>query len=265
MPETRCRFAVNLTTFTLPLVLDFILICIYYWAYNSCVKIKDVQVPLQIGGFLLSVMGGFSLLTFCKRKSIECGACSFCSYIVFAVIFFVVVFFSLNYGFNTGLSGSSFDRAEPYGSHPRLDHFPQAFRDKVSGAEEWDHIIACLAPSIGCDRLNRTYTSPQQLSSAHLNPLQSQCCMPPSQCGLSFVSPTYWEFSTTNQTYVDADCTTWNNDQTKLCYRCDSCKERVLAEIKNKWRIAFILLLTTYLILIPISIYNCKCSKILED
>ncbi|VFQ62153.1 unnamed protein product [Cuscuta campestris] len=186
MPETRCRFAVNLTTFTLPLVLDFILICIYYWAYNSCVKIKDVQVPLQIGGFLLSVMGGFSLLTFCKRKSIECGACSFCSYIVFAVIFFVVVFFSLNYGFNTGLSGSSFDRAEPYGSHPRLDHFPQAFRDKVSGAEEWDHIIACLAPSIGCDRLNRTYTSPQQLSSAHLNPLQSQCCMPPSQCGLSF-------------------------------------------------------------------------------
>ncbi|KAH1057078.1 hypothetical protein J1N35_035143 [Gossypium stocksii] len=52
------------------------------------------------------------------------------------------------------------------------------------------------------------------------------------QCGYTFVNPTLW----TNPLNPagDPDCNLWSNDQTQLCYNCNSCKAGLLMNIKER-------------------------------
>ncbi|MQM22401.1 hypothetical protein Taro_055452 [Colocasia esculenta] len=61
----------------------------------------------------------------------------------------------------------------------------------------------------------------------------SGCCKPPTECNLSYEGPTKWS-GTSNSS--NPDCTTWKNDQTLLCYDCQSCKAGVLANLKKDWK-----------------------------
>lgn len=65
---------------------------------------------------------------------------------------------------------------------------------------------------------------------------QSGCCKPPTYCGFEYKNATFWEVPKSGPAVPDSDCTTWNNDQAKLCYDCKSCKGGVLANIKKEWR-----------------------------
>jgi hypothetical protein len=89
----------------------------------------------------------------------------------------------------------------------------------------------------------------------HAFSLQSGCCKPPTQCGYTFVNPTYW-ISPIN-TAADMDCLQWNNEQTQLCYNCDSCKAGLLANLKKEWRRADIILLITLVALISVYLIGC--------
>lgn len=86
-------------------------------------------------------------------------------------------------------------------------------------------------------------------------PLQSGCCKPPTECGYTFVNPTYW-ISPINIA-ADMDCLKWNNDQNQLCYNCDSCKAGLLANLKREWRRADIILLITLIALICVYLIGC--------
>ncbi|VFQ92131.1 unnamed protein product [Cuscuta campestris] len=115
--------------------------------------------------------------------------------------------------------------------HP-LDHFSRFYRRKVtSGVYQWDQIANCLTPTTGgCASLDHTTTynnSSQQTT--HLTPLQLGCCMPPHECGSTFVSPTNGTTSTNN-----VNCARWNVDPSKLCYSCDSCKAGVLLTVNKR-------------------------------
>ena len=46
------------------------------------------------------------------------------------------------------------------------------------------------------------------------------------------------------------DCSKWSNEQTELCYGCDSCKAGLLANLKEEWRNADIILLVSFVGLI---------------
>jgi len=85
--------------------------------------------------------------------------------------------------------------------------------------------------------------------------LQSGCCKPPTQCGYTFVNPTYWISPINNA--ADMDCLQWNNDQNQLCYNCDSCKAGLLANLKEEWRRADIILLITLVALICVYLVGC--------
>lgn len=86
-------------------------------------------------------------------------------------------------------------------------------------------------------------------------PLQSGCCKPPTECGYTFVNPTYWISPINNA--ADMDCLQWNNDQNQLCYNCDSCKAGLLANLKKEWRRADIILLITLVALIWVYLIGC--------
>lgn len=85
--------------------------------------------------------------------------------------------------------------------------------------------------------------------------LQSGCCKPPTQCGYTFVNPTYWISPINNA--ADMDCLQWSNDQTQLCFNCDSCKAGLLANLKKEWRRTDIILLITLVALISVYLIGC--------
>lgn len=85
--------------------------------------------------------------------------------------------------------------------------------------------------------------------------LQSGCCKPPTQCGYTFVNPTYW--ISPISTGADMDCMQWSNDQTQLCYNCDSCKAGVLATLRKEWRRANVILIITLVALIAVYLIGC--------
>ncbi|BAF20152.2 Os06g0653100, partial [Oryza sativa Japonica Group] len=74
------------------------------------------------------------------------------------------------------------------------------------------------------------------LQLTHLHHIQSGCCKPPTGCNFAYVSETVWTKPSGFNSTDDPDCTTWSNDQTALCYDCQSCKAGVLANLKNDWK-----------------------------
>ncbi|KAI3933637.1 hypothetical protein MKW92_039051 [Papaver armeniacum] len=125
----------------------------------------------------------------------------------------------------------------------------------VQVSYKWDQIRACLSSTSMCTELNRSYHFAQDFFNARITPLQSGCCKPPTQCGFTFVNPTYW-ISPINAA-ADMDCLKWSNEQTQLCYGCDSCKAGLLANIKNEWRRVHIILLITLIALICVYLVGC--------
>ena len=88
-----------------------------------------------------------------------------------------------------------------------------------------------------------------------LNFKQSGCCKPPTACGYTFINPTFW--ISPIDTASDMDCLVWNNDQSQLCYSCDSCKAGLLASLSKQWRKANIILIIVLILLICVYLFGC--------
>lgn len=136
-----------------------------------------------------------------------------------------------------------------------LNDYSGWLRQRVRGSYKWDRIKTCLSTTNMCAELNQSYTMAQDFFNAHLTPIQSGCCKPPTQCGYTFVNPTNW-ISPINMA-ADMDCLQWSNDQNSLCYDCDSCKAGLLASVEREWRKADIILLITLVALICVYLVGC--------
>ncbi|XP_004509732.1 protein TORNADO 2-like [Cicer arietinum] len=136
-----------------------------------------------------------------------------------------------------------------------VDDFSIWLRRRVRSSHKWDGIKSCLSSSNMCAELNQSYRLAQDFFNAHLTPLQSGCCKPPTKCGYTFVNPTYW-ISPIN-TNGDMDCMKWSNEQTQLCYNCDSCKAGLLATLRIDWRRANVILIVTLVALIVVYLIGC--------
>ncbi|VFQ64852.1 unnamed protein product [Cuscuta campestris] len=124
----------------------------------------------------------------------------------------------------------------------RFDDYSGWLGRQVHGRVRWARVWKCLSSSDACVKLNQTFHNAQDFFNAPLSPVQSGCCKPPTECGYTYVTPTYW-ISPINMT-ADKDCLAWsNNDQ--LCYGCDSCRAGMLASLRKEWRKAGFVLLAT--------------------
>lgn len=88
---------------------------------------------------------------------------------------------------------------------------------------------------------------------------QSGCCKPPTECGYTYVNETVWSPGTGIAT--NSDCTLWSNDQTQLCYSCDSCKAGVLASIKKSWRKVSVINIIVLIILVIFYVIGCAAFR----
>ncbi|KAL0889314.1 hypothetical protein Bca101_013297 [Brassica carinata] len=136
-----------------------------------------------------------------------------------------------------------------------LQDFSGYLRQRVQTSYKWDRIRTCLGTTNICPELNQRFSIAQDFFNAHLSPIQSGCCKPPTKCGFNFVNPTYW-MSPTDMS-ADMDCLQWNNEQNTLCYSCDSCKAGLLANLKLDWFKADICLLLAFVGLIIVYIIGC--------
>ncbi|MQL84124.1 hypothetical protein Taro_016618 [Colocasia esculenta] len=141
----------------------------------------------------------------------------------------------------------------------RLEDYSGWLRRRVQGSHKWERIRSCLSSTSTCSELNQTYRTAQDFFYAPISPLQSGCCKPPTQCGYTFVNPTYW-ISPINPA-ADADCIQWNNDQAQLCYTCGSCKAGLLANLRREWRRADLILLVALLLLVWVYLMGCYAFR----
>lgn len=136
-----------------------------------------------------------------------------------------------------------------------IDDYSGWLRGRIDAPGRWDRIKACLAATPLCSDLNQTYATPQDFFTAWLTPLQSGCCKPPTRCGYTFVTPTYW--ISPISAAADPDCAAWSNDQAQLCYSCDSCKAGLLQNLRREWRRADLILAVATVALLAVYAMGC--------
>ncbi|MQL79764.1 hypothetical protein Taro_012209 [Colocasia esculenta] len=162
----------------------------------------------------------------------------------------------------------------------RLAGFSSWLRDRVTSAGSWAQIRTCLSASNVCGKLGQRYLTPDQFFQADLTPIQasprppppialslslslehaaSGCCKPPTACGYGYVNPTLW-INPANPV-ADVDCYAWSNDQTQLCYNCNSCKAGLLGNLRSEWRKANVALIIAAVALIWVYLIACSAFK----
>ncbi|KAK9278408.1 hypothetical protein L1049_027973 [Liquidambar formosana] len=141
----------------------------------------------------------------------------------------------------------------------RLGDYSHWLQKYVVNEGNWVEIQSCLVDAKVCRSLGNggVHQKASDFYLTHLSPTQSGCCKPPTYCGFEFKNATYWTVPKSGPAVPDTDCTTWSNDQSKLCYDCKSCKGGVLANIKNEWR--SLTILNVCIILFLIIVYTTGC------
>ncbi|KAL6544023.1 Protein TORNADO 2 [Orobanche gracilis] len=216
---------------------------------NSCVK--NLHWPVIILGVLILIVSIVGIIGgFCRIPWL------LILYFVAMLILIVVLAFLVVFIYSVTNIGSGHPVPSRSYLEYKLDDFSGFLRRMVRSSYKWDRIRSCLSTSTMCSELNQSYRMAQDFFDAHtISPLQSGCCKPPTECAYTFVNPTYWISPINNA--ADMDCLQWSNDQTQLCYSCDSCKAGLLANLKKEWRKAYILLAITLVALIFISLSGC--------
>ncbi|KAL5219012.1 hypothetical protein ABZP36_019696 [Zizania latifolia] len=141
-----------------------------------------------------------------------------------------------------------------------LDDFSGWLRARVDEPGRWDQIKTCLAATPVCSDVNQTYATAQDFfSAAWITPLQSGCCKPPTRCGYTFVTATFW--ISPISVAADPDCAAWSNDQTQLCYSCSSCKAGLLQNLRREWRRADLILTVAIVALLAVYALGCYAFR----
>lgn len=143
----------------------------------------------------------------------------------------------------------------------RLAGYSEWLRDHVTDSESWARIRVCLAESESCPKLNQEYITADQLfaGGGGMSPIQSGCCKPPTICGYQYVNPTTW--INPSNTLADPDCILWSNDQSQLCYNCDSCKAGLLGNIRHEWKKVNVILIIAVIVLIFVYLIACSAFR----
>ncbi|XP_016200579.1 protein TORNADO 2 [Arachis ipaensis] len=210
---------------------------------DSCVKF--LQWPVIILGILVLVVALAGLVGAFFRIP-----CLLISYLVAMLVLIVLLVIMVVFVYMVTIRGHGVIEPNRAYLEYHLDDFSSFLRRRVRSSFKWDQIRACLSSSNMCADLNQRFRMPQDFFNAHLTPMQSGCCKPPTLCGYTFVNPTYW-ISPINSA-EDMDCLQWSNDQTQLCYACDSCKAGLLAHLRKEWKRANVILIISIVALIII-------------
>lgn len=210
--------------------------------------------PVVILGFLILLV---SLAGFVGAYWNKQGLLAF--YLICMAILIALLLILLIFAFTVTRQDGSYSVPGRGYKEYRIDGFSQWLRDHVTSSDNWGEIRSCLAESNVCARLTQNYITSDQFFSANISPLQSGCCKPPTACGFNYVNPTLW-VNPANQ-LADPDCLLWSNDQSLLCYNCNSCKAGLLGNLRKEWRKVNVILIVAVVVLIWVYVIACSAFK----
>ncbi|XVF88736.1 hypothetical protein PTKIN_Ptkin19aG0074500 [Pterospermum kingtungense] len=219
---------------------------------DNCIHL--IRWPVILLGFLILLvsLAGFIGAYFYKETLLAFYLC--CMGILIVLLLFLLIF-----AFVVTKHDGSYDVPGKGYKEYRLDAYSSWLRNHIVDSKSWNKIRACLADTNVCPKLTQEYITADQFFAAHITPIQSGCCKPPTICGYTFVNPTTWT-NPTNPT-GDPDCYVWSNDQTQLCYNCNSCRAGVLGNLRREWRKVNVILIVTVVVLIWVYIIACSAFR----
>ncbi|KAM6578792.1 hypothetical protein CsatB_030629 [Cannabis sativa] len=198
------------------------------------------------------------------------GACyrnTFLMWLYLFVMFFVVAallcFIIFAYAVTDKGSG------RPVINRAYLDYYLEDYsgwlEQRVADNSYWFKIASCVRDSKACGSkfgrfVNGVPETADMFYNRKLNPIESGCCKPPTECGYGYVNETIWTPGGGLAGTI-ADCTRWSNDQGQLCFGCDSCKAGVLGSIKKSWRKVSVINIVVLILLVIFYVIGCAAFR----
>lgn len=191
---------------------------------------KFLEKPIIALGVFLMIVSLAGLIGACCRVSLLLWIYLLVMFLLIVLLFCFTIFAFVvtNKGAGEVVSGRGYKEY-------KLGDYSNWLQNRVSSNKNWNKIKSCLQDGKVCKSLVDSNSPQADFFNSHLSPIQSGCCKPPTSCGFTYVSATNWTKPTVFAS-TDVDCRTWSNDQTSLCYDCQSCKAGVLANLKNDWK-----------------------------
>ncbi|CAN0901360.1 TET2 [Linum grandiflorum] len=220
---------------------------------NECIHF--IRWPIVLLGALILVVSltGFVGAYWYKETLLAFYLC--CMAILITLLLILIVF-----AFVVTRPDGSYDVVPGRGyKEYRIQGFSSWLRNHVVNSKNWGAIRACLAETDVCTKLSRNYISAEQFFAGHISPLQSGCCKPPTVCGYTYVNPTLW-VNPANPA-AEPDCAMWSNDQTQVCFNCNSCKAGLLGNLRKEWRKVNTILIVAVVVLIFVYVIACSAFK----
>lgn len=217
-------------------------------------------LPFLTIGIFLVVLSLFGSIGSCTRETCFLVVYMFILFLMILglVVFTLYVFIITNRSVGQAITGTGFKEY-------RLEDYSNWLQKYVVNGDNWPKFKGCFVETEACSSFkgdDNRELSALEFYKMDLNPVQSGCCKPPIHCGFDYQNATIWFPKKSGPTVPDKDCTTWSNDQSKLCYDCKSCMGGVLNAFQGKWRHISIInaCIAAFLILVY-SIASCAYSN----
>ncbi|KAL6984960.1 Tetraspanin-8 [Sarracenia purpurea var. burkii] len=250
----------NFLTFLLSIPIIWAGIWLRHHGSTECEKFLDT--PIIVLGVFLAAVSLAGLIGACCRVSWLLWFYLLVMFLLIVVLFCFTIFAFVvtNKGAGEALSGKGYKEY-------RFGDYSNWLQKRVNSTKNWNKIKSCLQDSKVCKSLidDGSTTRVEQFYNQHLSALQSGCCKPPNDCNFGYVSPTNWT-PTANSSNTNSDCSLWSNDQSILCFNCQSCKAGLLDNIKHDWKkVAIINIIFLVFLIVVYSIGCCAFRNNHED
>ncbi|KAM7267857.1 hypothetical protein ACFE04_010023 [Oxalis oulophora] len=196
---------------------------------SECEKFLDT--PIIILGIFLMLVSLAGLIGACCRVTWLLWFYLVVMFLLIVLVFCFTIFAFLvtNKGAGHVVGGKGYKEY-------KLGDYSSWLRKRVSDRKNWNKIRACLVDSHVCTKYAKKYANDDvnMFSKEKLKATESGCCKPSSDCGFTYLSPTNW--TNTDTTSTNTDCSTWSNDPKMLCYNCSACKAGFVDELRSDWK-----------------------------
>ncbi|KAI4322224.1 hypothetical protein L6164_021935 [Bauhinia variegata] len=219
---------------------------------NNTDCLKFLQWPLIVIGVCIMVISLTGIAGACYRNTFLMRLYLFVMFLIIAALIGFIIF-----AYVVTDKGSG----RPVANRAYLEYYLQDYsgwlEERVASDSYWGKIASCIRDSKVCAKMGRNIggfpETAEMFYRRRLNPIESGCCKPPTECGYVYQNETVWN-SGGGLVETDPDCTRWSNDQEQLCYGCDSCKAGVLASLKKSWRKVSVINIVVMIILVIVYI-----------
>ncbi|KAG5515435.1 hypothetical protein RHGRI_036478 [Rhododendron griersonianum] len=226
---------------------------------NNTDCLRFLQWPLIIIGVSIMVVSLAGFAGACYRNTFLMYLYLWAMFLIIAVLtgFIIFAYAVTDKGSGRTVTSRAYQEYD-------LDNYSGWLKDRVASQSYWNKISSCIRDSKVCAKMGRQIGGVPESADLFylrkLRPIQSGCCKPPTECGFTYVNETVWT-SGGGLVGTNVDCTNWSNDQSQLCYNCNSCKAGVLASLKKSWRKVSVVNIVILIILVIVYVVACAAFR----